>query len=864
MRRRWLKNNPLILSFLLPGLLVGFYFAIRGVFPFGSSSVLTVDLGQQYIDFFAYLRQTLLGHPGQLFYAFNKGLGGDMFGVFAYYLLSPFNLLVILFPADMLDVAAFLIMILKISTAGLTMGWYAKHHGINGLMISAFGLAYALSGWLLANSFNLMWLDAAILLPLIVQSAEALFTKGRNIAYIGWLAAALIINFYTGYMIALFLVLYAAYWLSAHAKSWRHAWRIGLRFIGASLLAAMCSAVVLLPTWFQLAQSKATYTVKTFQWHFEYAPDRLLSKLIPGSFNFDQMPSGFPNIYVGALGFVLAVLFFLSRQQPWRQKIAAVLVTGFLLLSCMFEPLDLLWHGFQFPVWYPYRFTFVLCFWFLSLGINSLAKIETGLSLQKLVILLIVFGLIYGDVALNLKHFSFLTFGNLVFGIGSLLLVLVWLSLDQHRPLWFGFAIVLVDMSGSMILTLNQLAYLGHRDYHDYTAALIQGANAVKEDDHGFFRIGKTTIRTRNDPMTGNYRGADQFNSLLEPALPKFFGQIGQPEDDGSVAYTNGTLITDSLLGMKYFLTPTHAQSSLPDAGQRPDLKWYRQVNQVGPWKILRSPFAQQIGFAASTDLLKQQLYSDTPVANQSFILQAALGKDTDPYFSALPLPEPTLAGVRRTTSNGTSTFTKVGKGRHTVTYRFKPQAGKCYVLTLGSHFANHLVNLKQNGNAVTLPDSFNDTITVNVTPKKGLQEQSLTFQLNKKEAWFDNVGLYQADVGTIQHDLKQLQAGGWRVKHATDTTIAADVTIHQSHQMLQTTIPTAPGWHVRVNGRPVSVKTSLGIFMAIPLKPGHYRITMRYTPPLLGWGSLITVIGLLLTTGWWFVTTQLQPYRKS
>jgi uncharacterized membrane protein YfhO len=198
------------------------------------------------------------------------------------------------------------------------------------------------------------------------------------------------------------------------------------------------------------------------------------------------------------------------------------------------------------------------------------------------------------------------------------------------------------------------------------------------------------------------------------------------------------------------------------------------------------------------------------------------------------------------------------------VTYRFKPQAGKCYVLTLGSHFANHLVNLKQNGNAVTLPDSFNDTITVNVTPKKGLQEQSLTFQLNKKEAWFDNVGLYQADVGTIQHDLKQLQAGGWRVKHATDTTIAADVTIHQSHQMLQTTIPTAPGWHVRVNGRPVSVKTSLGIFMAIPLKPGHYRITMRYTPPLLGWGSLITVIGLLLTTRWWFVTTRHQPYRKS
>ncbi|MGO3873041.1 MAG: YfhO family protein, partial [Lacticaseibacillus paracasei] len=205
MRQRWLKNYPLILSFLLPGLLVGLYFAIRGTFPFGSSSVLTVDLGQQYIDFFAYLRQTLLGHPGQLFYAFNKALGGDMYGVFAYYLLSPFNWLVVLFPADMLDVAAFLITVLKISTIGFTMGWYAKRHAIHGMMIPAFGLAYALSGWLLANSFNLMWLDAAMLLPLIIDSVEILFKDGRVMAYIGWLAAALIINFYTGYMIALFL-----------------------------------------------------------------------------------------------------------------------------------------------------------------------------------------------------------------------------------------------------------------------------------------------------------------------------------------------------------------------------------------------------------------------------------------------------------------------------------------------------------------------------------------------------------------------------------------------------------------------------------------------------------------------------------
>ena len=46
-----------------------------------------------------------------------------MFGVFAYYLLESHSTwLVVLFPADLLDVAVFVIMILKISTGGLDDG----------------------------------------------------------------------------------------------------------------------------------------------------------------------------------------------------------------------------------------------------------------------------------------------------------------------------------------------------------------------------------------------------------------------------------------------------------------------------------------------------------------------------------------------------------------------------------------------------------------------------------------------------------------------------------------------------------------------------------------------------------------------
>ncbi len=85
----YLKRHPLLVAFFLPIIIMSIYFFVgRHVYPFGNGSLLTVDLGQQYIDFYAYFRQTVFGHPGQLFYAWNNALGGDAFGTWAYYLLS--------------------------------------------------------------------------------------------------------------------------------------------------------------------------------------------------------------------------------------------------------------------------------------------------------------------------------------------------------------------------------------------------------------------------------------------------------------------------------------------------------------------------------------------------------------------------------------------------------------------------------------------------------------------------------------------------------------------------------------------------------------------------------------------------------
>ncbi|NLJ18637.1 YfhO family protein, partial [Globicatella sulfidifaciens] len=68
--------------------------AFMGVYPFGDETLMSVDFGQQYIDFFRLYKRTLwTGDLSNLFYSFSKSIGGTMISNWAYYLMSPFYLI---------------------------------------------------------------------------------------------------------------------------------------------------------------------------------------------------------------------------------------------------------------------------------------------------------------------------------------------------------------------------------------------------------------------------------------------------------------------------------------------------------------------------------------------------------------------------------------------------------------------------------------------------------------------------------------------------------------------------------------------------------------------------------------------------
>ena len=109
---------------LVPAVIFLLVYIARGIHPFGNSTVLVLDLNGQYAYFFEYLREAVTGGDLSLLYSWERALGGEMMGLYAYYLASPLSYIVCLFPKENMQDALFMMFLIKASLCGVTMGFY--------------------------------------------------------------------------------------------------------------------------------------------------------------------------------------------------------------------------------------------------------------------------------------------------------------------------------------------------------------------------------------------------------------------------------------------------------------------------------------------------------------------------------------------------------------------------------------------------------------------------------------------------------------------------------------------------------------------------------------------------------------------
>lgn len=858
-RNHYLKHQPawlLCLSFLIPvfALLI-YYIFFQQVYPFGNSSILTIDLGQQYIDFYAYFNETFRHRPEQFFYSFQKGLGGEMWGTWSYYLLSPFMYLTLLFPASNLSVACWLMVLLKVGLASFNFSYLLyRHYQDITIKTLSLALAYGLMGYFQANQLNIMWLDGPMILPLIILGLEQLLANQKPYLYIFSLSYALITNYYIGYMICLFSSLYyiyACFKTKSNIKTYlNQAWR----FAYSSLLSAGLSAFVLIPTIFSLMQSKTSTGFPNYSWALRYPPYKVLSKLFIGAFDFDQMPHGLPNIYIGSLALILVFLYFCSQHIHWREKILAAFIIIIFFLSFIYEPLQLLWHGGQFPIWYPERYSFTFSFFLLWLAYQSFRHLPQssktfylGLACCWLALSLYVY--------YKIEDFSFLSIKTIIISSLAFTIFLFLFAYRKQIGAYFLpslFLLTCLELTASTYLSLSAISYLDQAEFSNFPTYVTPVINKIKPGPNNFYRINKSFQRTRNDAMQGHYYDLNHFNSTLEKNTIDFYQSLGLATTSGSIQYQSGTPLTDALFAIRYRLELDEV-NPLSDSWDFKKRSYRENFGkkvalEASAFKLYEKQHPTQFGMLLPKDFAKLKIDNNNPISLQEKIFMSATGNKQVALFTNVPFKAFSL-------NNATSHNPAYIQTEYTVKNKKEdayidltlPYAtDDSYYLYIPGHFDDEAVTFYLDGEKIAYENNRHLPELIEVGSNKAGLEGILTV---KFEGSIDLRGLYlyRFNNSAINEWTEKLAKQHFALTKFLDNHIEANFE-SENGQMIVLSLPYNEDWHINIDGKPAIAQPILnGGLTGVKVQAGEHHLQMTFKPKGFISGYLISSLAILI-----------------
>lgn len=842
------KNKLLyITSFILPGLIFLSYFF------YTKNGVLTVDLGQQYVDFLAYFRANLFTHPLRLIYSFANGLGGSMLGTDAYYLFSPFNLLLFLAPQKFLPQMVLVIIAAKIAAAGLTSYYYWKQKIDHNFYALAASTAYALSGYTIANHFNLMWLDSVLLLPLLIDAIDRVLAKRKNhlvlITFLLWFT-----NFYTAYMALAFGLFYLLSQLFFFdKKSW---WPLFWEYLKKSILGSFLDTFMLLPVASEMLQGKASSSAN-WSLDFQFIPYNELAKLADGAYNFHEMQEGMPNIYIALPFVLLAIFYFLSKKINWQRKVANGLLLTFLLFSLFWTPLVLIWHLGQFPVWYPGRFSFVLIFFTLNLAITALNQHEKIRFWQIDILILLAIGLIT-FITLNSKSFAFLnqnaqTSSATFLALGILFIGFIYNKSNFAAP--FFCLIIELEVIINLVLSLNNLAYQSNADYQNFTENTKQVTRYIQNHDNSLYRTEKTFYRSDDDPFSANYYGLSTFNSISNQKVLDLLNNLGFVNNSNSYTNYGGTPISDDLFGIKYYILPNEditplkaiKQMKYSNRNNRIDVSDYAIKKRFKQLILMKNNYALPLLFLTPKPTEKIKFDSNDITGNQNKFFAAATGIK-EKLFTNIIWPDPKKVNVS-SWEGGWMQYTKKNKAKEArVIFNFTPQTDDSYYLELPGDIDENAIDLTVNGTNINTSVRDSNARLINLGSRQRGQRIHVVFTLKNNELNLNAANLWRINTKNLEQAMTAFKKKQPHFKQASALMLKSSSFTTKKTATMNSTIPNNFNWLVLDNGHIVHKNKTLfmNAFLNFKLKKGKHQITLIYIPWLFLFGIIISLFTLI------------------
>ncbi len=810
------KYMPYVLAFLIPLAVMAAVCIGHGIYPFGENSFLHIDMYHQYAPFFMEFLHKLKAHESLMF-SWDLGIGSDFVATFAYYLASPVNWLLFFCPENCLIEFMTVLVLLKIAFSGLFFAVYLGYHfKNNSYLVTLVSMFYALSAFISAYSWNIMWLDCIMLTPLIILGLERLFREKKSAMYCVLLAVSILSNYYISIMICIFLVLY---FLVMQVEQKHLDFKSCLRFGFYSLLAGGMGAVLLLPEAIALGYSGSGgfSFPEDFSWYFSIFDE--LARHCMGVTVYTGRDH-WPNIYCGVAVLLLVVLYLLNRRISWKKKLLRFLALAFFLVSFANNWLDFIWHGLHFPDSLPGRQSFLYMFVLLVMAFDELRE-RKGNRIWHIVAAAAACGAFLVCTALFTDHEMISMDAILmtaVFLLAYTLLFVIVRMTDAYRTACYCMVFFLaiaetgVNMDLTGVVTTSRTQYTAH--WEDYKALNEQAA----EQADGFYRIEKWDRMTKNESSLTGYRSASLFSSLMNYSVGTFYRELGMEGGKNYYCYNGATPLLSAMLSVKYMMTAS--------ADEESPLRTL--AGESGGIFLYENKYVLPLGFTVPADLEDNWDFTEgtAVMAQNSLVRQLGAGED---LFCQLPVQKNAGETVINVTEDSYVYASYGSRMANTITADI---GGKRRTFTKCSHV--YLLDL-------------------------GWCKAGTQIKLTSPEVADLMVQAYTLNFASLDTAYNRLNAQTMTLDEFSDRSVKGHITM-QTTGKLVFSIPCEDGWTLFVDGKETGKEMFLNSLIGVTLQAGSHEIELRYETPGLRKGAAISGASAVLFV---FVTLFLHKRSK-
>ena len=779
----------------------------------------------------------ILSGKGDILLNMQNGGGMNFWGIFLFYICSPFSFLVIFVSKTDMKLFMNVLTMLKMITCAVTASIFFKRcfKRLDPWFNIILSVMYAFSGYVMMFYQISSWIDAMYMLPLLLMTLEELIYRHRIIPYVICISLVIVFSFYIGYMVVVFIIMFFGVYIIFEKKV-EDKRATCARFILGSVIGAFLTAAVWLPCLIQYIISARGKPI--------------IDSISEAKF---ITPLSTVIILIACTAIIPASLFCSSDCLHSKRAKKYVTLLVAMLIPIIVEPINKMWHTGSYQA-FPTRYGFLTIFCGLVVSGIVLSNPKNGLNvpLKKnifyaILCAIVVVAFIWAEIKYSADNADFLNnyvyslwgnndSGGCTLALMILMLIPYTLVIYLYRTSRLKRCVVIMFLIPLMVTevmtSVNNYVVNAARDTDVYQA-IISMSDKI-EDEDGFYRV-----KMNQKDFEVNLVGAMGYNSMAHytSLCPKDYlytmKKLGYSSYWLETGSHCGTVFTDAILCNKYSIGAYRYADD-------PNSRFYA---------IKPSEFYIPLGIVTTDDLSKHEnIISEKRFDIQDELFRSIFNVDNDLMTR---YTYNTISNINVGIDDEEITLYRVDSSKEgKIQYIIKVHGKEtlyfdCFdkLSTSLREHVNDSFDIYVNGNRIYSgypSQSYNGLIKCGT-----FEDEAVSIDLIlKDDVYCKSFGIAGIKNSLIEKNISDIDSIGLTVE---GNTISGSYNAVDDDCWTFISIPYDKGFKAKINGKKAEIYRVYDDFMALKLVKGENDIKITYKPVGFTAGLILSLLGFLM-----------------